>query len=30
MGKDKTKYIPFGVYDYEYLEEWLEEWARKG
>lgn len=30
MGKDKTKYIPFGVYDYEYLEEWLEDWARKG
>lgn len=30
MGKDKTKYIPFGVYDYEYLEEWLEDWTRKG
>lgn len=30
MGTRKTKYIPFGVYEYEYMEAWLEEWARKG
>ncbi|MBR0455360.1 MAG: DUF2812 domain-containing protein [Firmicutes bacterium] len=30
MGRDKTKYIPFGVYEYEYMEAWLEDLARKG
>lgn len=30
MGRDKTKYIPFGVYEYEYMEAWLEDLARRG
>ena len=30
MGRDKTKYIPFGVYEYEYMEAWLENLARRG
>ena len=30
MGRDKTKYIPFGVYEYEYMEAWLEDLAQKG
>lgn len=30
MGKKKTKYIPFGVYEYEYMEAWLEDWAQRG
>ncbi|MBQ9014554.1 MAG: DUF2812 domain-containing protein [Firmicutes bacterium] len=30
MGKTKTKYIPFGVYEYEYMESWLEDLAGKG
>ena len=23
VGKEKTRYIPFGVYEYEYMEAWL-------
>ena len=30
MGKEKTKYIPFGAYEYEYMEAWLEDLARNG
>lgn len=30
MGKEQTKYIPFGAYEYECIEAWLEDWARKG
>ena len=26
----KTKYVPFGVCDYEYMESWLEDMAAKG
>ena len=30
MNREKTKYTPFGVYEYEYMEAWLEDLARKG
>lgn len=30
MGKKKTKYVPFEVFEYEHMESWLEDLAGKG